>query len=94
MPAYDATRFDPPAPVALVQLRDPASGANRADVPMLLDFGDDITLLPSAAVAQLGLAPDPGAGYQLVGFDGSTSTGFAVRLEMHRKLVDPMPRPR
>jgi hypothetical protein len=37
MPAYDANRFQPPAPVALVTLRNPATGVACADVPMLLD---------------------------------------------------------
>ena len=55
MPSYDATHFDPPAPVARVTLRNPHSGATVADVLLLLDTGADITLLPRTAVEQLGV---------------------------------------
>jgi hypothetical protein len=53
MPAYDAARFDPPAPVALVVLRNPNTGAVCPDVPLLLDTGADVSLVPQAAVSQL-----------------------------------------
>jgi hypothetical protein len=46
MPSYDAMHFDPPAPVAQVILRNPHSGATVSDVPLLVDTGADITLLP------------------------------------------------
>ena len=49
MPAYDATRFDPPAPLALVILRNLDTGTILSDVPMLLDSGADMTLVPQAA---------------------------------------------
>jgi hypothetical protein len=39
MPAYDSTRFDPPAPVAAVALRNPQTSAVWSDIPMLLDSG-------------------------------------------------------
>ena len=45
MPAYDGTRFDPPAPLVHVSVRNPASGAVLPEVPMLLDSGADVTLL-------------------------------------------------
>ena len=41
---YDANQFDPPAPVAHVTLRHPATGVSISDVPMLLDTGADVTL--------------------------------------------------
>ena len=50
MPAYDATQFDPPAPLAPVALRNPDNGAIQSDVPMLLDSGADVTLIPQTAV--------------------------------------------
>ena len=46
MPSYDATDCDPPAPVAQVTLRNPHSGEMVVDVPLLLDTGADVTLLP------------------------------------------------
>ena len=44
MHAYDATRFDPPAALAIVTLRNQDS-ENTLDVPLLLDSGADITLI-------------------------------------------------
>ena len=50
MPEYDATYFDPPAPVAYVTLRNPATGDILPDIPMLMDTGADATLLPRIAI--------------------------------------------
>ena len=52
--AYDATHFDPPAPVARVTLRAGDSGATASDVPLLLDTGADVPLLPRTIVERLG----------------------------------------
>jgi len=38
MPAYDGNRFEPPAPVARVNLRHP-SGGQVVEILMLLDSG-------------------------------------------------------
>jgi hypothetical protein len=57
MPKYDAENFDPPAPVAYVSIRDPATGVSLSDVPMLLDTGADVTMLPGSYVEQLGTEP-------------------------------------
>lgn len=40
-----AIRFTPPAPLALITLRNIATGASASDVPMLLDSGADVSLL-------------------------------------------------
>lgn len=73
MPAYDRTRFDPPAPVALASLRNPSTGAALDNVAMLIDSGADVTLVPSAVGDALGLPETPGQYYELVSFDGSRS---------------------
>jgi hypothetical protein len=39
MPTYDATHFDPPAPVAYMMLRNSHSRAMASDVLLLLDTG-------------------------------------------------------
>lgn len=39
MQAYDATLFEPPAPVAYVSLQDPRTGAAVSNVPLLIDTG-------------------------------------------------------
>jgi len=82
MPDYDAARFDPPAPVALVTLRDPDGGLAWSDVPMLLDSGADVTLLPRTTLERLRTAAVPGRQYELMGFDGSISLAAVVRLEL------------
>lgn len=79
MPAYDATRFDPPAPLALVNVKSDLGIVIR-DVPMLLDTGADVSLLPRSHVASL---LSPGAEhYELEAFDGSKSTAPAVTAEL------------
>ena len=82
MPSYDATRFSPPAPVGLIEVRNPATGAVHANVPMLIDTGADITLLPRQCVSQLQVPIDPAGAYELIGFDGARSTAPAVHLDL------------
>jgi gag-polyprotein putative aspartyl protease len=82
MPAYDSTLFDPPAPLARVTIRHPTSGATISDVPMLLDTGADVTLLPQAFVEQLGISSDPNEGYELKGFDGNVSIARVVEVDL------------
>lgn len=79
MPAYDAQRFSPPAPLAHVICKNLDTGAVLADVPMLLDTGADVSLLPQVVVNQLDLAAMPDRRYELVGFDGHVSTAPVVR---------------
>jgi hypothetical protein len=80
--SYDDTLFDPPAPLATVTLRDPATGATLLGIPMLLDSGADVTLVPQKSVLRLGMTLQGGEGVELRGFDGSTSVASAVRLDM------------
>lgn len=82
MPAYDRTLFEPPAPVAKVMLRDPTSGKKLPDVPMLIDSGADVTLLPEDSVKQLGISSDSAEEYELMAFDGSTTVSRAVRVDL------------
>lgn len=82
MPAYDAIRFTPPAPLALITLRNLATGASASDVPMLLDSGADVSLVPRQDVLALGVSLDPTAVYELMGFDGNRSLAQAVNLDL------------
>jgi hypothetical protein len=81
MPAYDGGRFSPPAPVASVVVRHSDAGSSVSDVPMLIDSGADVTLIPKSAIEALGLV---GAGqrYQLVSFDGTTSESEGVQADL------------
>jgi hypothetical protein len=81
MPAYDASLFDPPAPLATVRLRNPVTGLVVTDVPMLLDTGADVTVLPEPSVARASIALDPSRRYEVTGFDGSRS--LAPFVEAH-----------
>jgi predicted aspartyl protease len=82
MPTYDGAHFLPPAPVAQVMLRNPHSGTTVSDVPLLLDTGADVTLLPRNAVEQLGVPLLAGERYELMGFDGKTSFAPVVILDL------------
>lgn len=82
MPKYDAEKFDPPAPVAYVSLRDLATGASLSDVPMLMDTGADVTLVPSRSVDQLGIEPAIDIAYEIQGFDGESKLANMVELEL------------
>jgi predicted aspartyl protease len=82
MPSYEASDFDPPAPVARVVLRNPHSGVTVSDVPVLLDTGADVTLLPRSAVERLGVPLLPNQRYELMSFDGSKSFAPVVLLDL------------
>ena len=81
MPGYDTARFRPPAPVARVTLRDPESGTTTSNVPMLVDTGADLTLIPLASIYGLGVLMEPD-GYVLKSFDGTMSVAQAARIEL------------
>ena len=82
MPKYDEIRFAPPAPVAQVTLRKFDGSAQVADVPMLLDTGADVSLVPRVAVERLGPVEAVARGFKLLGFDGTPSAASAVELEL------------
>lgn len=82
MPTHSADHFDPAAPVALVSLRDPESGALLDAIVMLIDSGADVTVVPRSAVDRLGVSPTSGVRFEVSGFDGSRSLAGAVTLEM------------
>jgi hypothetical protein len=80
MQAYDAARFDPPAPVALVVVKSDRLGLVVHDVPMLLDTGADVSLLPISYAAQF--VSRDAEQYELEAFDGTKSTAPAVTAEL------------
>ena len=80
MPAYDENLYSPPAPVVSATLRNPESGATCEGVLLLIDSGADVTLLPRLAVAELGIRSS--GTYELMSFDGTTSSADAVRADL------------
>jgi predicted aspartyl protease len=82
MPTYNTDQFDPPAPVASVTLRHLETGAALFDVPMLIDTGADVTLLPRDVVEKIGVIPVPEKVCEVQGFDGSVQFAEMVQLEL------------
>jgi len=82
MPKYDAENFDPPAPVAYVILRNPATGVSLSDVPMLIDTGADVTMLPRTYVNELDIEPAEDKAYEVQGFDEQIRLVQMVQLEL------------
>lgn len=82
MPLYDSELFTPPAPCVRVTLRRWDTGAALPDVPMLLDSGADVSLIPQASAIALGASDTSAGRYELVGFDGNRSVAQAVELEL------------
>jgi hypothetical protein len=82
MPAYESHSFRPPAPVALVTVRSPLTGADVQNIAMLLDTGADVSLLPRELVAPLVRDVEIQPQFELQSFDGTISIVPAVRLEM------------
>lgn len=82
MPTYESAQFEPPAPVARITLRNTETGDTRDDVPMLLDTGADVTLIPREVVSKLGVVIVPDKYYELVAFDGTVSLASVVKLEL------------
>ena len=82
MPTYDFNLFNPPAPLARVSLRALHNVNTVADVPMLIDSGSDITLIPEVFVDELRLDLDPNETFELTGFDGHRSVAKSVQLDL------------
>ncbi len=82
MPEYDSKDFDPPAPVAHVILKNMATGVSLSDVPLLIDTGADVTLLPAWAINQLEIEPEDDTLFEVQGFDGEIKLVKMVKLEL------------
>ncbi|HRW08298.1 MAG TPA: hypothetical protein P5121_24510 [Caldilineaceae bacterium] len=54
MTPYHSGSFEPPAPVAYMTLQHSTGDAKWPNVPMQIDTGADITLIPEQAVSHLG----------------------------------------
>lgn len=53
---YD-TSYDPPAPVVPVRISAPGSPDRGVALPALVDSGADVTVIPAAVAAAIGLPP-------------------------------------
>ncbi|MCE7987784.1 MAG: hypothetical protein DYG89_42005 [Caldilinea sp. CFX5] len=82
MPAYNRTLFDPPAPFVYIQIRNPATGKEWEQTPMLLDSGADVTLVPREIGDALGALPMPDMAFEVAGFDGQSRLTEVVYLAL------------
>lgn len=82
MPQYDFTHYSPPAPIALVTLQNQSNLITHNRVPMLMDTGADITLVPQWAIQAIGLLEDIEQGYELAGFNDEKSIAYPVTLNL------------
>ncbi|MBN8658051.1 MAG: retroviral-like aspartic protease [Anaerolineae bacterium] len=82
MSEYDSEHFDPPAPVAHVTLRNPATGDVLTNIPMLIDTGADVTLVPSEAVTKLGIKTEENKAFEVQGYNGETTNLKSARLDL------------
>jgi Retroviral aspartyl protease len=65
-----------------VELRHPVTSALIPDVPILLDTGADVALLPCDYTERLGVMPFKDNVYEVEGFDGGTKLAEIVQLEL------------
>jgi hypothetical protein len=77
---YSETYY-PPAPIAKIKLRNPETLEIIADVPMLLDTGADITLLPKSFCDEIGVKISETESLELEGFNQTTTVAFYVSLD-------------
>lgn len=82
MPNYDASAYEPPAPVASVTLRNPDKTEQVASAQLLIDTGADVTLLPRTLVEQIGVVTIADLHYELAGFDGTKSAAAVAIVDM------------
>ena len=82
MTAYDSDLFDPPAPLARVTLRAIQTRKIITDVPMLMDSGSDLTLIPEASIAELEPNLRSDERVELQSFDGRVTAARSVELDL------------
>ena len=82
MPAYDQGFFNPPGPIAIITLRTSSNGNAVPDVPMLIDSGADVTLVPQQSITLLGATVHSDTAYEIMGFDGRKSFAHVASLDL------------
>jgi len=73
--------YNPPAPIARIKLRNPETLETITDVPMLLDTGADVTLLPKSFCDKIGVEISGTESLELEGFNQTTTVAYYVRLD-------------
>lgn len=73
--------YSPPAPVAIVKLRNFDTLELITNVPMLIDTGSDITLLSKKYCDEIGVIVSETESLELEGFNQTKSIAYYVRLD-------------
>lgn len=81
MTKYDES-FEPPAPTAEIIIKNSENGRKISNIPMLLDTGADVSLLPLTKLQELGIKPLENEFYQLQGFQGGEFTAEVFYLQV------------
>lgn len=74
--------YSPPAPTINIKLRNTATLEPSDDVPMLLDTGADLTLIPREYCDTVGAEISETTFLDLEGFDGTISRAYYVHLDL------------
>ena len=82
MANYNSALFSPPAPLSFVTLLNPDNGLEELEVPMLLDTGSDVTLVPRISAEKVKVDLSSSRQYELAGFDNQKSQSQLVKLHM------------
>lgn len=75
-------QYEPPAPFSFITLRNVDTSETVRDVPMLIDTGSDISLLPLTYCTRIGIEISNEKTLDLFGFDGAMSKGFYAYVEL------------
>ena len=73
--------YSPPAPIAWVKLRNSDTLEIIDNVPMLLDTGSDITLLPKTYCDRIGVKVSETESLELEGFNQTITVAYYVHLD-------------
>jgi len=74
MPTYEAGEFEPPAPVVRARVRGPGDLVS-ADVPMLIDTGADVSIIPLSIATAVGAEAEPS--HVLIQFYGGNELTYS-----------------
>ena len=72
MPAFDGQRFSPPAAVAAVRVVNLETSSVQDGVPMLIDTGADVSVIPTSVSDTLAL-PQSDSALELMTYDNTVS---------------------
>jgi predicted aspartyl protease len=80
MTIYNSEFFEPPAPLAKISIRNFKDKNRVSEVPMLLDTGADVSLIPTKFIESLNLSV--GESSKLIGFDGNETNFQTIEAQI------------